>query len=1005
MDPGDEDENFSAHSVNGSTEGNHVLDEYGFPVDGRFHQDYHSFSERHTEKQKRVQSHWKDVKLTTTTSKSKLRSLVQKGVPKESRPLFWLLASGALKKRESANSNAESGSYYQDLVEKNKKATEAGKPVAAAYEIEKDIARTFPGHSVVDSLEGQEKLKRILEAFARRNKALGYCQSMNFLAAWAMLHTEEEDAFWILTTIVEDLCPGIWSRTMVNIQVDSEVLKDLLHEKNPVLFAHVEKLHLSLLLITTKWFMCIFLSYLPSETAIQLWDRFMLEGMSVLFRAALCIMALCQDELLQTKDSIKFCRILEVKALSLFDYKVLKKAIDKMSDIDEQKLDEVRAKQRAYFREGMTEEQMQAIRQQLSEAQQANTSGIYTQVSSTYKHLSEKLDFWYKRGKNKYNNYVHKKAVQAEVASTSKSGDLDAALMAKLFQCSADLKQSIDSIQQGIGLRLYPDGHKYSGNFRKGKREGYGVLTEASGGAASTPPLVEYDGYWKNDKRDGNGTSLEHNGNTYKGDWKNDEYYGKGTFKCSTHDYTGEWKHGKHEGRGVFLSHQNGERYDGEWKHGKHDGRGIMIFSNGDKYDGDWKDGRQEGRGVYTFNNSERYDGEFKSNRQEGRGTMTFLSGDRYEGHWSSNKQEGRGVMTYANGDRYDGNWTNNVQDGRGSMTYANGDKYEGEWRNAKREGKGVFTFANGDRLEGFWQNHRMEGRGTLTFPNGDKYEGDFKGGKRDGKGVQSFVSGDRYEGDWRNDAREGRGLYIWADGAQYEGEWKSGKKSGKGTLVLANGDKYTGDWRDGKREGRGVMLFQSKANQFEGEWRDGRQEGYGVMRYGNGQIYEGQWKANRMHGRGTYTFLDGTKFEGTFEDGYRIQNGVKYWPDGELVDEDPANPGQHSTDHFTMISKLNMTLSQDGTTSHTEQENGIKDSSNLLISPRERSFSGGSMQSSAWREEATPAHPPHQELRKEPSTSSTTASTSSTSSGLRKNAPMKSAIQDILKKNVNARK
>jgi hypothetical protein len=40
----------------------------------------------------------------------------------------------------------------------------------------KDVPRTFPGHSIVDSEEGQEKLKRVLEAFARRNKAIGYCQ-------------------------------------------------------------------------------------------------------------------------------------------------------------------------------------------------------------------------------------------------------------------------------------------------------------------------------------------------------------------------------------------------------------------------------------------------------------------------------------------------------------------------------------------------------------------------------------------------------------------------------------------------------------------------------------------------------------------------------------------------------------------------------------------------------------------------------------------------------------
>lgn len=130
-----------------------------------------------------------------------------------------------------------------------------------------DIARTFPGHQIIDSFEGQEKLKRVLEVFARRNKAVGYCQSMNFLAAWLLINfnMDEEDSFWVLTCIVEDICSGIWSRSMLNIQIDSCVLGDLVRDKLPSVNSHIEKLNLSLLLVTTKWFMCIFLSYLPSE--------------------------------------------------------------------------------------------------------------------------------------------------------------------------------------------------------------------------------------------------------------------------------------------------------------------------------------------------------------------------------------------------------------------------------------------------------------------------------------------------------------------------------------------------------------------------------------------------------------------------------------------------------------------------------------------------------------------------------------------------------------------
>lgn len=46
---------------------------------------------------------------------------------------------------------------------------------------------------------------------------------------------------------------------------------------------------------------------------------------------------------------------------------------------------------------------------------------------------------------------------------------------------------------------------------------------------------VEYEGYWKNDKRDGSGTGVDTNGYVYKGDWRNDDFHGKGSFKTAAY--------------------------------------------------------------------------------------------------------------------------------------------------------------------------------------------------------------------------------------------------------------------------------------------------------------------------------------------------------------------------------------------------------------------------------------------------------------------------------------
>jgi hypothetical protein len=66
---------------------------------------------------------------------------------------------------------------------------------------------------------GRQALRRVLRAYARRNPAVGYCQSMNFLAATCLLAMPEEDAFWVLAALVEDRLAGYYDRAMLEVQV------------------------------------------------------------------------------------------------------------------------------------------------------------------------------------------------------------------------------------------------------------------------------------------------------------------------------------------------------------------------------------------------------------------------------------------------------------------------------------------------------------------------------------------------------------------------------------------------------------------------------------------------------------------------------------------------------------------------------------------------------------------------------------------------------------------
>ncbi|KHN71806.1 TBC1 domain family member 2B, partial [Toxocara canis] len=75
--------------------------------------------------------------------------------------------------------------------------------------IELDLARTLPTNKFFDEPTSTKiaALRRVLCAYRFHNKAVGYCQGLNRLAAIALLFLDESDAFWFLVACVEHLQP------------------------------------------------------------------------------------------------------------------------------------------------------------------------------------------------------------------------------------------------------------------------------------------------------------------------------------------------------------------------------------------------------------------------------------------------------------------------------------------------------------------------------------------------------------------------------------------------------------------------------------------------------------------------------------------------------------------------------------------------------------------------------------------------------------------------------
>ena len=131
------------------------------------------------------------------------------------------------------------------------------------------------------------------------------------------------------------------------------------------------------------------------------------------------------------------------------------------------------------------------------------------------------------------------------------------------------------------------------------------------------------------------------NGTKYVGEYKDGKRHGQGTF---THTdggkFVGEWKDDKPNGQGTFT-HYTGKKYVGEWKDGKPNGQGTTTFLDGGKYVGEYKDGRMNGQGTFTHGKGkyegQKYVGEYKDDK-------------RWNGIYYDKNENGNIIVKFVNG-------------------------------------------------------------------------------------------------------------------------------------------------------------------------------------------------------------------------------------------------------------------------------------------------------------------------------------------------------------------
>jgi hypothetical protein len=126
------------------------------------------------------------------------------------------------------------------------------------------------------------------------------------------------------------------------------------------------------------------------------------------------------------------------------------------------------------------------------------------------------------------------------------------------------------------------------------------------GQGKSQSSLETYVGGWSKGKRHGKGTSTLIDGTVYSGEWRNGKHNGFGVCEyAKTRDrYEGKWVGGVRCGRGI-CTYASGSVYEGEWKEDKCHGYGRYTYADGAFYEGNWKENKFCGDGALVLDKLE----------------------------------------------------------------------------------------------------------------------------------------------------------------------------------------------------------------------------------------------------------------------------------------------------------------------------------------------------------------------------------------------------------------
>jgi len=103
-------------------------------------------------------------------------------------------------------------------------------------------------------------------------------------------------------------------------------------------------------------------------------------------------------------------------------------------------------------------------------------------------------------------------------------------------------------------------------------------------------------------------------------------------------------------------------------------------------------------------------------------------------------------------------------------------------------------------------------------------------------------------------------------------------------------------EFLNGEMKNRLGTFTWSNGTKYEGEWKDDKEHGLGIKIWSDGARYEGLWEEGKFQGYGKHTWSTGSFYIGFWDDHKRTGKGCNTWSERDRYSGDWLNDQKHGT-------------------------------------------------------------------------------------------------------------